>query len=113
MNPLSYLTGKVSAAIIGALVAAIIGLSVTICGLPLIGGGLLAKVSHLSDKLAVARAELTALADESDRRKETGTRAVEADKPLQATIAKQRGAIRATMPSAECITPPVVLSADL
>ena len=84
MNPLAYLTGKVSAAIIGALVAAIIGLSITIWGLPLIGGGLLAKLDTARAQLETANAKLTALADESDRRKAEGRRAVEADKPRSA-----------------------------
>lgn len=105
MNPLSLLTGKVSAAIIGALVAAIIGLSVTIWGLPLIGGGLINKVDTAHAERDLALSQRDALIADSKRRVNVGREALREAKTVKTGRNAQRARI-VVQQAPGCPTPP-------
>lgn len=74
------------------------------------------RAERLSDKLATVRVERDAalrdikrLIDESNRRKEAGKRAIEADKPKAEARAKARTIIQYR--ESECETPPDIIEA--
>lgn len=103
------LTAQVALPIIGALLLALAGLSAYIWGLPIIGGGLLAELSETKGDLKDARDDLDALKRESDARKATGKRAIEADKPKAEARAKARTIIQYR--ESACETPPDIIEA--
>ena len=106
---LERLTAKLSLSIIGALLLALGALSAYVWGLPIIGGGLLAKLERVTEQRDAARDDLDDLKRESDARKETGKRAVEADRPKAAARAKARTIIQYR--ESECETPPDIQEA--
>ena len=101
----SALTAKVSAAIIGALAAAIIGLSVTIWGVPLIGGGLLAKLDTARAERDLALSQRDALIADSKRRVNVGREALREAQTVKTGRNAQRARI-VVQQAPGCHTPP-------
>ena len=91
---LEKLTAKLSLSIIGALLLALAGLSAYVWGLPIIGGGLLAELAEAIEDRDEALRDVKRLIDESNRRKEAGKQAIEADKPKAEARAKARTIIQ-------------------
>src|SRR5687768_16003433 len=96
----------------GALIAAglaIAGLSAYVWGVPIIGGGLLDKLETRTAERDSARTRLAELVRESDRRKATGKRTLEADKPKSEQRTKAMDAVQ--LRDGECETDPEIISA--
>jgi hypothetical protein len=106
---LDNLTAQIALPIIGALALALVGLSAYVWGVPIIGGGLKAELAEAREDAKAAQDEVDRLVRESDARKATGKRAVEADKPKAEQRAKARTIIQYR--ESECATPPDIIEA--
>jgi hypothetical protein len=103
------LTAQIALPIIGALALALAGVCSYVWGLPIIGGGLLAKLETVRAERDLAIEQRNHWIEEADQRKATGKRAVEADKPKAEARAKARTIIQYR--ESECETPPDIQEA--
>lgn len=114
---MTLLLGNLWRAAFIAALGIIAALSAYIYGVPIIGGGLLAKLESARVELKSARDDLDSLKAESDRRKANADKALQEAQERRPVVDSQIADIRAQRPSGGpvegCETSPAVLGADL